>query len=324
MNPSIFISQRIPDSGPNLLKEKFGDAVEYNETDGVLPTETLIERAQGKNILLPLLTDKVDATLFDACPDLKMVANYAVGYNNIDIPAATERGIMVSNTPGVLDDTTADLAFALIMSTGRKIVASDKYMRDGKFHAWEPMGFLGQDITGSTLGIVGMGRIGQKVAERGAHGFGMKILYSDNVEHDNLSFEAQKVDLETLLKESDFVSLHVPLMDATHHLMSEKELQMMKNSAYLINTSRGPVVDEKALYEALKNNVIAGAGLDVYEEEPQMYPGLNELDNAILLPHIGSASIQTRQKMSITAANNIVDFVEGKTPRTLVNKDVLA
>lgn len=319
MSAKIFITQRIPDQGPNLLLSELGtDMVEYNNTDGVLSKEELIKRLQGKEAVLCLLTDRMDDEVFAACPDLKMVANYAVGFNNIDVEAAKKRGIKVSNTPGVLDETTADLAFALIMSAGRKIVAADKYMRAGHFKYWEPMGFLGQDIYGATLGIVGMGRIGTAVARRGALGFKMNVLYSDSSENTGLDFPARKVELQELLEQSDFVSLHVPLLPSTQHLISNKELASMKKTAYLINTSRGPVVDEQALYEALKAEVIAGAGLDVFEKEPEFYPGLNTLDNITMIPHIGSASWGTRQKMSLLAAENLVDWSQGKEPRTKV------
>jgi len=319
MSKKIFISQRIPDHGPNLLIEKIGkENVEYNDKDGVLSQDELIEKLQGKEGLLCLLTDKIDEKLFAACPDLKMVANYAVGFNNIDTEAAKKHGVMVSNTPGVLDQTTADLAFALMISSGRRIVEADKYMRAGNYKYWEPMGFLGQDINGATLGVIGMGRIGRELAKRGAKGFGMNVLYTNLEEVTDLDFLARKVELEELLIKSDFVSIHVPLFEATHHLIGEVELALMKKTAYLVNTSRGPVIDERALYEALKNNEIAGAGLDVYEEEPAFYPGLNELDNIVMVPHIGSASWGTRQKMSSLAAENLVDWSEGKEPRTRV------
>ncbi len=315
MNPKIFITQRIPDSGPNLLKAY---DLDYNCNDGVLPKEVLIKRLQGKNIVLCLLTDKMDEEVFDRCPDIKMVANYAVGYNNIDIEAAKKRGVIVTNTPGVLDQTTADLAFSLIMSVGRRILEADRYMRSKQFKAWEPMGFLGFDIYGATLGIIGMGRIGSEVARRGSKGFGMKILYTDSAERNDLDFDAEKVTLNELLKSSDFISIHVPLLESTKHLISADEFKIMKNTSYLINTSRGPVVDEKALYEALQNRDIAGAGLDVFEKEPEFYPGLETLENIVMVPHIGSASIQTRQKMSLLAAQNILDFIQGKEPRTKV------
>ena len=307
----IFISQRIPDQGPNMLIEKFGkENIEYREEDGILSKQELIEKCQGKDILLSLLTDTIDDEFFTACPDIKLVANMAVGYNNIDVKAAEKHGVIVTNTPGCLTETTADLAFALIMSAGRRVVEADKYMRAGKFQNWEPMGFLGQDLYGATLGIVGMGRIGKATARRGAKGFDMNILYTGGNSED-IDFKAQKVELDELLEKSDFVSLHVPLNESTTHLIGEKQLGIMKKTAYLINTARGPVVDEQALYECLKNNQIAGAGLDVYEEEPKWYPGLETLNNITMLPHIASASWGTRQKMSRIAAENIVDFIEG-------------
>lgn len=247
----------------------------------------------------------------------------AVGYDNIDLPAATERGIPVSNTPGVLTDATADLAWALLFAVARRIVEADKFTRAGKFTAWGPMMFLGGDITGKTLGIVGAGRICTAVALR-SRGFGMKVLYHDLVENARLKRElaARRVALEELLGESDFISLHVNMTSETRHLIGERELSLMKPTAYIINTSRGAVIDEEALVKALQSGRIAGAGLDVYEDEPRMKPGLLELDNVVLLPHIGSASIGTRTKMAVMAAENLLAMLKNERAPNCVNPEV--
>jgi len=273
-----------------------------------------------------LLTDPIDGEIMDALPTVKIFANYAVGFNNIDVEAATKRKVAITNTPGVLTDTTADFAWTLLMAAGRRLVEADKYCRAGKYEGWGPMLFLGHDIHHKTLGIVGMGRIGQAVARR-AHGFEMKILYTDEFRlppEKEQELRATFVSLEQLLKESDFVSLHVPLMASTKHLIGKKQLEMMKKTAVLVNTSRGPVVDERALVEALKNQTIFAAGLDVYEEEPRLAPGLADLDNVTIPPHIASASIDTRAKMATMAASNIIAFFKGEKPPNIVNPEVLS
>ena len=267
------------------------------------------------------MTDQVDAeVLAVAAPRCKLIANYAVGFNNIDVEAARQRRIMVTNTPGVLTDATADLAWTLLFCVARRAVEADQYARTGQYKGWSPMLLLGLDITGKTLGIIGSGRIGQNFAQKAA-GFSMKLLYNDIKA--NRQFEAQTgavyVDKETLLKEADFVSLHVPLMPATHHLISTAEFRLMKRTAVLINTSRGPVVDEKALVRALQNGEIWGAGLDVFENEPEFEPELAGLSNVVLLPHIASATIETRTNMGLMAAENIVAAAAGKLPPNLVN-----
>ncbi|MBM4086523.1 MAG: D-glycerate dehydrogenase, partial [Planctomycetes bacterium] len=274
--------------------------------------------------VLCLLTDTIDAEVLDAAKGAKIFANYAVGFNNIDVKAATERGILITNTPGVLTDATADMAWALLFSAARRIVEGDKYTRAGKFKGWSPMLFLGGDITGKTLGIVGAGRIGAAMARRSV-GFKMKVLYCDPTRNEELERElgAKQVDMPTLLKESDFVSVHVLLTPATRHLIGEKELGMMKPTGYLINTSRGPVVDEAALVKALEEKKIAGAGLDVYEDEPKLKPGLAKLPNAVIPPHIASATIWTRGKMAEMAATNLVAALKGERPPNLVNPEVL-
>lgn len=316
---SVYVTRPIPEPGIELLKKHC--EVEVNPIDELISKEQIIEKVKDRDALLCLLTDKIDCDVIKAGNKLKIIANYAVGYDNIDVACATEHGIYVSNTPGVLTETTADMAWALMFAVARRIVEADKFTRAGKFKGWSATLFLGSDIYGKTLGIVGVGRIGAAVAKR-AKGFNMKVLYTDVRRNYEIEQEvgAVKVDMDTLLKESDFVSLHVPLMPETRHLIGRRSLAMMKPTAYLINTSRGPVVDELALVEALKNKVIAGAGLDVYEWEPNITPELLELDNVVLAPHIASATNETRTKMAIMAAENIIAALEGKTPPNAVNR----
>ncbi|SFE34779.1 glyoxylate reductase [Thermoanaerobacter thermohydrosulfuricus] len=318
----VFVTRAIPEEGLNLLR-KYCE-VEVSPYDRMLTKEELLEKVQGKNAVITQLTDKVDKEFFEAAKDVKIVANYAVGFDNIDLEEATIRGVYITNTPDVLTNATAELAWALLFATARRVVESDKFMRSGKFQGWAPMLFLGKGVTGKTLGIIGAGRIGQAFAKM-AKGFDMKILYTARSPKKEFEEEtgAQYVDLDTLLKESDFVSIHVPLTPETRHLIGEKELKLMKKSAILINTGRGPVVDEKALVKALKNKDIYAAGLDVYEREPLFEEELAQLDNVVMLPHIGSATEEARRDMSILVAQNIIDVIEGRVPRTLVNKDVL-
>lgn len=314
----VYVTRKIPQPAIDLLTSSC--QVEVNEEERVLSKAELIAKVKGRDAVLCLLTDTIDAEVLDAAQGVKIFANYAVGYNNIDVEAATARKIWVSNTPGVLTDTTADLTWALIFAVARRIVEADRFTREGKFEGWGPMLFLGQDITGKTLGIFGCGRIGEAVGKR-AQGFAMKLLYHDVAR--NFEFEkatgAAYVDKETLLKEADIITLHVPLLPETRHLIGARELSLMKPTAILINTSRGPVVDEKALVEALKAKQIYGAGLDVYEEEPKLSPGLAELDNVVILPHIGSASMETRTKMGLMAAENILAVMKGQIPPNHVN-----
>lgn len=318
----VFVTRAIPEEGLNLLR-KYCE-VEVSPYDRMLTKEELLEKVQGKNAVITQLTDKVDKEFFEAAKEVKIVANYAVGFDNIDLEEATRRGVYITNTPDVLTNATAELAWALLFATARRVVESDKFMRAGKFQGWAPMLFLGKGVTGKTLGIIGAGRIGQAFAKM-AKGFDMKILYTARSPKKEFEEEtgAQYVDLDTLLKESDFVSIHVPLTPETRHLIGEKELKLMKKSAILINTGRGPVVDEKALVKALKNKDIYAAGLDVYEREPLLEEELAQLDNVVMLPHIGSATEEARRDMSILVAQNIIDVIEGRVPRTLVNKDVL-
>jgi len=317
----VFVTRRVPKPGLDLLEKEC--EIEVNPYDRVLTKEEIIRGIKGKGGLLCLLTDKIDKDILDTEPKLKMIANYAVGYENIDVKYATEKGIPVSNTPGVLTDTTADMAWALLFSTARRIVEGDKFTREGKFKGWGPTLMLGQDITGKTLGVVGAGRIGTAFALK-SKGFGMKVLYCDVKRNEKIEKElgAKKVSLEELLKESDFVSLHVPLLSSTKHLIGEKELKIMKKTAVLINTSRGPIIDEKALVKALKEKWIFGAGLDVYENEPNLEEGLIEIDNVVLQPHLASAGIETRTKMAIMAAENLIAGLKGKIPSNCVNPGI--
>jgi lactate dehydrogenase-like 2-hydroxyacid dehydrogenase len=264
--------------------------------------------------------------LINEAKNLKIIANYAVGYDNIDVKAATAKGIVVTNTPGVLTDSTADMAWALLFSITRRIVEGDRLTRAGKFTGWAPMLLLGGDLVGKTLGIIGAGRIGTAMAMR-SRGWNMRILYTTQSSRNAVLEEtlgAKRVDLETLLKESDFISLHTPLSEKTRHLIGSREFSIMKRTAYLINTGRGAVIDEVALVNALRNKQIAGAGLDVYEEEPKLKPGLAELDNVVLTPHLGSATVETRTKMSLMVAENIIAVLNKQKPKNCINPVVIA
>ena len=322
-NPRVFVSRIIPQSAIDLLKRDTD--LELNEEDIPLDKRDLIRRIQGKQALICLITDIVDDEILASNTSLKVVSNVAVGYDNIDVQSATKRRIIVTNTPGVLTETTADLTWALVMATARRIVEADRFTRARKFKQWSISMFLGHDVYGKTLGICGFGRIGRAMAKR-ARGFNMKVLYT-GVRRADQEVERELgvrfVDKETLLRESDFVTLHVPLLEETVHYISERELNLMKSTAHLINASRGPVVDEMALIRALREKRIAGAGLDVYEHEPTLSPGLADLENVVLLPHIGSASTETRTKMAVTAAQNCIAALKGERPPNLVNPEVL-
>lgn len=317
--PVVFITRPIPQSGIDMIKKHA--TVVLRKTDSWIPRKELIAGARKADILLPILTDPIDAEVMDAAPRVKLIANYGAGYNNIDVDAATERGILVSNTPGVLNDATAELTITLLLAVARRVVETDAIQRAGKYPGWGPMMYMGHQVTGKTLGIVGMGRIGKCVAEVAHAGFGMKILYANEVRESQIEkkLKAKKVPLNTLLTQADFVTLHVPLTKGTQHLISTKELKMMKRDAFLVNTSRGPVVDEKALVKALQGHQIAGAALDVYEREPKMEPGLKRMPNVVTVPHIGSATKETRAAMAELAASNVIAFIQGKNLPTPVN-----
>jgi len=323
MAAKVFISRMLLPEALDLVRGR-ADA-EINTEDRTLTKAELATRLQDKEGLISLLTDTIDDELLARAPRLRVVSNVAVGFNNIDVEAATRRGVVVTNTPGVLTETTADFAWTLLMAAARRVVEGDRYLRAGKFKEWGLMLLLGTDVHGKTLGIAGFGRIGKAMARR-ALGFGMRILYHDVVRADEAAereFEATFVDKATLLKESDFLTLHVNLTPETRHYIGEPELRRMKPTAFLINASRGPVVHEAALARALKEGWIAGAGLDVFEEEPKVHPGLLELDNVVLAPHIASASRETRTLMATMAVENCLAVLEGKTPPNPVNPEVL-
>ena len=324
--PKVYVTRIIPEAGLKVLEEA-GLEIDLHESKEWPPSrEELIEHVKDKDGLLCLLTDKIDAEVMDAAPNLKVISTYSVGFDHIDVEEATKRGIYVTHTPGVLTDAVAEFTVALLLAVTRKVLDADRIIREGKWDKpWNPFFLTGPELKGKTLGIVGLGRIGYAVAKK-VQGFEMKILYYDIRRNEKAEKElgVQFVDLETLLKESDFVSLHVPLTKDTYHLIGEKELKLMKPTAYLINTARGAVVDTEALVEALKEGWIAGAALDVFEQEP-LPPGhpLTKLDNVVLAPHIASATIEARQRMAELAAKNLVAVLKGEMPPALVNPDVL-
>jgi len=320
--PKVFVTRVIPDKGYDLIK----DACDVDLWTGGLPPnrDELLNHVQGIDGLLCLLTDQIDAEIMDAAgPGLKVISNHAVGFDNVDVAAATARGIPVGNTPGILTDATADMAFALMMAAGRRVVEAEKFLRAGKWKTWDPSGLLGVDFAGKTLGIVGFGRIGRAVAKR-ATGFDMRILYYDPTASSTTpELSAVSTDLDTLLAESDFVSMHVPLTPKTRHLVNANFLAKMKQSAVLVNTSRGPVLDQAALYETLKNRRIFAAALDVTDPEPlPMDSPLLALDNIVIMPHIASASKSARDKMSWLAAKNLLAGLEDRHLPNCVNPQV--
>ena len=325
VKPKVYVTRQLFDEAIEILEEH-ADVEVYEGVDDAIPRELLLEKVADVEGLLPLLTERIDAEVMDAAEGLKVISNYAVGYNNIDVAAATERGIYVTNTPGILTDTTADCAFALLMAIARRIPEADRHVKAGGWvHAWGPRMFVGTDVHGKTLGIIGLGRIGGAIARR-AKGFNMNVIYYDEERKRELEKElgVRYSPLKELLTESDYVSLHIPLTSSTRHMIGKRELTMMKETAFLINTSRGPVVDEDALYRALRDGVIAGAGLDVFEREPLSPESpLKGLDNAVITPHIASASVETRTKMATTAAFNLISALQGKEPPNLVNPEVL-
>lgn len=321
----VFVTQQVPGRGVQMFREA-GLDVRLNPADGPCPRRTLLSEAVGCGGLFTQLNDKVDAEVFDAAgPSLRVVSNYAVGFNNIDVAEATRRGIVVCNTPGVLTEATADIAWSLLMAVTRRVVEGDRLVRRGAWTGWKPAELLGGDLAGKTLAIVGAGRIGQAVARR-SRGWGMKVLYVAR-RRDELfeaEFAAPLTALDAALEAADVVSLHVPLTPETHHLIDARRLARMKPTAYLINTARGAVIDEAALVEALRDRRIAGAGLDVYENEPALAEGLADLDNVVLLPHLGSATVGTRSAMSDLAAENLLAVLHGRRPPCPVNPEVNA
>lgn len=316
----IFVTSKISDSALNILKS-VGE-VEVWEKEETLNGPALLEKIKDQDAVLSMVNNFITDDILQQASKLKVIGNCGVGYNNIDIASAEKRGIVVTNTPDVLNDATADLTWALILGIARRIVEADHFVREGKFTGWLPHLFIGNMVYGKKLGIIGMGRIGSAVCQR-AKGFNMKVYYYNRnplPKEKEQEYNAQYVDLETLLKECDYITIHAPLNEESYHLIGREELHLMKKDAYLINTSRGPLIDEQALYEHLKEGKIAGAALDVYEHEPKIVEGLLALDNVILLPHIGSATYETRTKMAELAANNIANVLSGKEPITPVTK----
>jgi glyoxylate reductase len=322
--PKIVVTRRIPDPALERLREA-GD-VWVSPHDRPLQTAELHEAVAGADIAVTLLHDKVDDAFLDAAGDqLRAVTNVAVGFDNIDVPAATKRGVLITNTPGVLTEATADLAMTLILAVTRRIGEGERLIRAREPWSWHMFMLLGMGLQEKTLGVVGMGAIGQSLARR-ANAFGMDIVYSDaRPASDEVEAElgARRLELDELLAASDVVSIHAPLMDETRHLMNAERLAQMKDTAYLVNSARGPIIDEAALVDALRSGQIAGAGLDVYENEPDVHPGLLELDNVVLLPHLGSATIETRTAMGVLAAKNAIAVLRGERPPTPVNPEVL-
>lgn len=323
VKPKVFVTRILPDAGLSLIKQHC-DAEIWGDQ---LPPPYAVIRQKIANCegLVSLLTDKVDAALLDAAPSLKVVSNFAVGFNNIDIKAASERGIAVGNTPGVLTDATADMAFCLLIGAARRLTEGHQYTVSGKWKTWEPLGHLGQDLVGRTLGIVGMGRIGYAMAKRCHAGWDMKVLYHDMYKNEKAEkdFAAKQVDIDTLLHESDFISLHTDLNEKTRGMISTEQFKKMKRTAVLINSARGPLIDQKALYEALKANTIFAAGLDVTDPEPPAADDpLLKLPNVVIAPHIASATVGTRNAMAEICANNLIAGLKGDKLPAWVNPEV--
>jgi glyoxylate reductase len=323
VKPKVLVTQRISEESLATLAARFD--VESNQKDAPVSPAQLLRKLKGKDAAITLITDVISDAMLARVPYLKIVSNVAVGYNNFDVAAATRRGVMLTNTPGAMDDTTADFTWCLILATARRLTEADRLVRSGKWTRWRFMDLLGHDIYGKTIGICGFGRIGRGVARR-AMGFNMKVLYTsrsrapDSIEQE---FRASYVDKQTLLRESDVVTLHLPLFAETRHYIGAAELALMKTAAILVNAARGPVVDERALVKALKSGQIAGAGLDVYENEPKLAAGLAKLPNTVLAPHMASASIETRLRMSNMAVANCIAGLTGQRPPNLLNPDVL-
>lgn len=320
--PKVLMTRIVPDRAIQMLREQCD--LEVWEEDRPIPRDMLLTKIREVEGVYTLLTERVDDEFLDAAPKLKVVSNMAVGYDNIDVPACTHRGIPVGNTPGVLTETTADLAFALILAAARRLGESERFVHAGEWKTWSPMIFLGQDVHGATLGIVGMGRIGAAVARR-AFGFGMRVIYYDNDAHPELdvAMGSRGVSFDTLLTEADFISIHVPLTPQTRGLFSTDQFKRMKSNAIIVNTARGPVIDQAALYVALRDGEIAYAALDVTDPEPiKMDDPLLTLENCLIVPHIGSATIATRTKMAVMAADNLLAGLAGERLPNMVNPQV--
>lgn len=317
--PTVFVTSKIPEEGLTLLRQK-GFSVEVNGGEN-LPGEKLRDAFSKYDAVITLITDKVDSNIISSSgASLKIISNYAVGFDNIDVAVAKQKGIKVTNTPGVASESVAEHTFALILACAKKIVEADKYVRLGKYKKWDPYAFVSPQVWGKTIGIVGLGKIGTFVGQIARNGFRMNILYFDiqRSEDFELLSEAKFVEIQKIVREADIITLHVPLNEKTRHLIGKGEFDSMKKTAILVNTSRGPVIDEAALIEALKNKQIAAAGLDVFEHEPDIPDELTALENVVVTPHTASATIETRVQMSKIAAQNIIDLFEGKEPIGLV------
>jgi glyoxylate reductase len=321
--PAILSTRPLFPAARTILDQHFD--VDYWKPSERIPREDLLKRVADKEGLVCLLTEKVDDELLTGAPKLRIASTVSVGYDNIDVAACTKHKVVATNTPGVLDDTTADFAWTLLMAIARRLLEGDAWMRSGTWPGWDLDQLVGGDVWGKTLGVLGFGRIGRGVARR-AQGFEMRVLYSDAVRASaevEKELNAEFVDRDRLFRESDFISVHVPLLPDTRHLISKDNLEKMKRTAFLVNTSRGPVVDEAALAKALENKKIAGAALDVFEHEPKVHPALLMRKDVILTPHIASASVETRTKMAVMAANNVVALFEGRRPPNALNADAL-
>ncbi|MEX2540727.1 MAG: D-glycerate dehydrogenase [Trueperaceae bacterium] len=323
MRPKVFLTRALPPAPMARLHDE--TELTVNSDDRVLSRAELLEGVRGKDGLLCLLTDTVDAEILDAAPELRIVSNYAVGFNNIDVPAATERGVAVTNTPDVLTDTTADMAFALLLAASRRVVDGHDLVRSGEWQGWGPLQLLGGEVTGATLGLVGLGRIGRAMVPR-AKGFGMEVVYWNRTRlasEEEAELGIEYASFGEVLQRSRFVSVHVAATPETRHMVDARALRLLGSEGYLINTARGEVVDELALVEALRGGVIAGAGLDVYEHEPSLTAGLAESPNVVLAPHLGSATHATRSAMGNLAVENLLAVLRRERPPNLVNPDVL-